>query len=161
MNKTKNLTRAAIIAALYVVLTFVSHIFGMASGAIQLRISEALTVLPYFTPVAIPGLTVGCIISNLLMGANALDIIFGSLATLLGALGTYALRKKSHYLAFIPPVIANTLIVPCVLVYAGAQGSWSFFALTVCIGEFLSCGVLGLFVIRALKIQKHNHFFNN
>ena len=160
MNKTKNLTRAAIIAALYVILTFVSHIFGMASGAIQLRISEALTVLPYFTPVAIPGLTVGCVISNLLMGSNTLDIIFGSLATFIGALGTYALRKKSPYFAFIPPVVANTLIVPCVLIYAGAEGGWWFFALTVFIGEVLSCGILGIVLVKNLKSRKYNHFIN-
>lgn len=84
------LTYAAMIAALYVVLTMLANVFGLANGSIQLRFSEALTILPYFTPTAIPGLFVGCLISNVASGAALPDIIFGSMATLLGAIGTYA-----------------------------------------------------------------------
>ena len=87
------LTQAAMIAALYVVLTMIAAALGLASQAIQVRFSEALTILPYFTPAAIPGLFIGCIISNLLSGCVLIDIIFGSIATLLGALGTYGLRR--------------------------------------------------------------------
>ncbi|MBQ7972530.1 MAG: QueT transporter family protein [Lachnospiraceae bacterium] len=92
-KKVLFLTQAALIAALYVVLTELSNLFGLASSMIQVRFSEALTVLPFFTPAAVPGLFLGCIISNLLVNANIFDIIFGSLATLLGALGTMGLGK--------------------------------------------------------------------
>ena len=135
--------KAAIIAAMYVILTFAANFFGLASGIIQVRISEALTVLPLFTPAAIPGLFAGCIISNLLTGAAAFDVLFGSIATLLGALGTRFLRKYK-YLAPLPPIISNTLIIPFVLskVY-GFSGSIFYFMLTVGAGEIISCGVLG------------------
>ena len=87
------MAQAAMIAALYIVLTFIANAFGLANYAVQVRFSEALTVLPYFTPAAIPGLFIGCLLSNILTGCALPDIIFGSLATLLGALGTYALRR--------------------------------------------------------------------
>jgi len=147
------LTQAAMIAALYVVLTFIANGLGLASQAIQIRFSEALTILPFFTPAAIPGLFIGCIISNLLTGCLPLDIVFGSIATLLGALGTYALRKHK-WAASLPPIIANTAIVPLVLVYvygAGTLASLPFFALTVGIGEIISCGVLGMLLLFALN----------
>ena len=149
--KTKRLTHAAIIAALYVVLTYASNMFGMASGPIQIRISEALTILPYFTPAAIPGLFIGCLSANLMMGAGVLDIIVGSIATLLGAIGTYLLRNKSKYLAPISPIAANMLIVPCVLICAGASGAWWYLALTVGAGELVSCGILGIILLNALR----------
>ena len=94
---TKQITYSAIIAALYIILTEISNLFGLASGAIQVRISEALTILPMFTPAAIPGLFVGCFISNVLCGNLFLDVIFGSIATLLGALGTYLCSKLGKY----------------------------------------------------------------
>lgn len=88
------------IAALYVVLTYITNLLGLASGTIQVRFSEALCILPVFTPAAIPGLFIGCLISNLITGGIIWDIIFGSIATLLGALGTYFLRKRSLYTRF-------------------------------------------------------------
>ena len=96
-NKVTFLTQAAVIAAIYVVLTIIFAPFSF--GEVQVRISEALTVLPFFTPAAIPGLFVGCIIANLFGGAIPADIVFGSIATLLGALGTYALRKNEQILS--------------------------------------------------------------
>ena len=113
-NKTTlYLTQAAMIAALYVLLTYLANLLGLANQAIQVRFSEALTILPIFTSAAIPGLTVGCLLSNILTGAILPDIIFGSIATLLGALGTWALRRtKVKWLAPIPPIAANTVIVP-------------------------------------------------
>ena len=93
MKKTRFVTEAAVIGALYVVLTFVSRLFGLDSGAIQVRISEALTAFVIFTPAAVPGLFLGCIISNLLMQGVILDVIFGSLATLIGAGLGRVLRK--------------------------------------------------------------------
>ena len=92
--------QAAMIAALYVVLTYITNLLGLASGTIQVRFSEALCILPVFTPAAIPGLFIGCLISNLITGGIIWDIIFGSIATLLGALGTYFLRKRSLYTRF-------------------------------------------------------------
>jgi len=124
----------------------------MANYAIQVRFSEALTILPLFTPAAIPGLYVGCLLGNILTGCIAWDIIFGPVATLLGALGTYVLRKKSPLLAPIPPIAANTLIVPFILAYAYQfQGSIPYFMVTVGIGEIISCGVLGYMLWVMLK----------
>lgn len=138
------MTKAAIIAALYIVFTFISASMGLSSGVIQLRLSEMLCILPAFTPAAIPGLFVGCLLSNLLTGCMPFDVVFGSLATLLGALGTYFLRKKK-WLTPLAPILANTLVIPFVLAYVyQMEGTVPFFMLTVGIGEVLSCGVLGM-----------------
>lgn len=151
MKKTTFLTHAAIIAALYVVLTLIANAFGLANFAIQIRFSEALTILPLFTPAAIPGLYVGCLLSNIITGCIAWDIVLGPVATLLGALGTYALRQKPLF-ATIPPIAANTLIVPFVLSYAYQfEGSIPYFMLTVCVGEVISCGLLGYGLWMLLK----------
>ena len=99
-KKIRSLTQSAMIAALYVLLTYVSHLFGMANGAIQIRLSESLAILPYFTPSAIMGLFVGCIISNLLTGCAIRDIVFGRIAPLLGAIFCYLLRSIFHSLYF-------------------------------------------------------------
>ena len=144
LSPTVFLAQAAMIAALYIVLTFIANALGLANYAIQVRFSEALTILPYFTPAAIPGLFAGCM---------PLDVIFGSLATLIGAFGTYALRKHK-WLAPLPPIIANIIVVPLVLSYVYQfEGSLPYFALTVGIGEFISCGILGMIVLNTL--QKH------
>ena len=141
------------IAAIYVVLTQISHLFGLDSHAIQLRFSEALTILPFFTPAAIPGLFIGCLLANFFAGCLPWDILFGSLATLLGAFGTRFLRKHK-WLAPLPPIIANTLIVPFVLAYVyHFEGSIPYFMLTVGIGEILSCGVLGMMFL--FTLEKH------
>ena len=157
MKRTKTITQAAIIAALYVVLTFVANAMGLASGAVQIRLSEALTILPYFTPAAIPGLFVGCLLSNILVGGALFDIIFGSLATLIGALGTYLLRK-SKWLTPIPPILSNTIIVPLVLIYAyGVSDALPYLMLTVGIGEVISAGLLGMILLKSL--EKHKDIF--
>ncbi|MEE3466815.1 MAG: QueT transporter family protein [Eubacterium sp.] len=143
-KKVYNITLAAMIAALYVVLTFVSNAFGLASGVIQVRISEALTILPFFTPAAIPGLAIGCLLSNWLTGCVLPDILFGTLATLIGALGSYALRKYK-FLVPIPPILANMLIVPWVLRFAyDVPDGIPYMMATVGAGEVIACGVLGL-----------------
>ena len=140
------------IAALYAILTFISAAFGLDRYAIQLRFSEALTILPFFTPAAIPGLFAGCLISNLMSGCIIWDVIFGPVATLLGAIGTYLLRKRTKWLSPLPPIVANTLIVPFILSYAYQfQGSLPYFMLTVGIGELLSCGVLGMLLLSTLN----------
>lgn len=157
MKKTKTMTQAALIAALYVVLTFVANAMGLASGAIQIRLSEALTILPCFTPAAIPGLFIGCLISNILVGSVIWDIVFGSLATLIGAIGTHYLRKHK-WLSPLPPIISNAVIVPFVLVYAyGVQDALSFLAFTVGAGEVISAGVLGMILLKSL--EKHKDIF--
>ena len=151
-KKVLFLTQAAVIAAIYVVLTIFISAFNLASGAIQVRISEALTILPFFTPAAIPGLFVGCIVGNILGGAILPDIIFGSIATLIGAFFTYQLRNKNRFLAPLPPIIANTVIVPFVLRYGyGVELPIPFMMLTVGVGEVVGCGVLGLVLYTALN----------
>ena len=148
--------QAAVIAALYVVLTYVFSAF--ASGVIQLRVSEALTILPAFTPAAIPGLVIGCLLSNTLTGCVLLDIIFGSVATLIGALGSYALRRHT-WLVPIPPIVSNMIIVPFVLRYAyGATDAFPFMIATVGAGEIISCYLLGMLLYGALKKMNHSLF---
>lgn len=151
--KKRNLfiTQAALIAALYVVLTLASAAFGLDSKAIQFRLSEVLTVLPALTPAAIPGLFIGCLLSNFICGAMLPDMIFGSLATLIGAVGTYFIGKRVKWLSALPPIAANTVIVPLVLKYAyHLDGTVPFFALTVFIGEFVCCGILGTVLLYAI-----------
>lgn len=153
-TKTKMITEGAMISALYILLTMLARIFGLDSGAIQLRISEALCVLPCFTPSAIGGLFVGCFLSNILAGAVIWDVIFGSLATLIGAVFTYKLRGNP-VIATIPPILSNTLIISLVLSYAyHLDGALWYFMLTVGIGEILSCGVLGIFLYTILNRYK-------
>lgn len=144
------LTQSAMIAAIYVVLTAVFA--PISFGEIQIRIAEMLTILPVFTPAAIPGLFVGCLIGNILGGAVLPDIICGSLATLIGAAGTYALRKNFRVLAALPPILANTLIVPFVLRYAyGVTLPIPLLMVTVGVGEIISCAVLGTVLAAILK----------
>lgn len=162
-NKTLFLVQAAFIAALYVALTDLANRLGLASQAIQIRFSEALTVLPFFTPAAVPGLFIGCILANFLTGAIPWDIVLGSLATLLGAVGTYAVGKLpfqvKKWLAPLPPILANTLIIPWILSLAyQLEGSIPYFMLTVGAGELISCGLLGILLL--LSLEKHaRHIF--
>ena len=150
MNKnTKLLVQAAAIAAVYVVLTMVFA--PISFGEIQVRISEALTILPFFTPAAIPGLFVGCLVGNILGGAILPDIIFGSLATLIGAVISWLVRKN-RYLVPVPPIVSNTLIIPFVLRFGyGINLPIPMMMLTVGIGEVVSCGVIGLILLFALE----------
>ena len=170
--RNKNVTflvQAAIIAALYVVLTFVANALGLASHTIQVRFSEALCILPFFTPAAIPGLWIGCLIANLATGAVIWDIIFGSIATLLGAIGTYLLRRHK-FLCTLPPVIANMIIVPFILVYGygiprvylkNVDVTIIFNAMTVGIGEVISVCVLGSILLNVLNKYKDTIFRQN
>ena len=170
--RNKNVTfmvQAAIIAALYVVLTFVANALGLASHTIQVRFSEALCILPFFTPAAIPGLWIGCLIANLATGAVIWDIIFGSIATLLGAIGTYLLRRHK-FLCTLPPVIANMIIVPFILVYGygiprvylkNVDVTIIFNAITVGIGEVISVCVLGSILLNVLNKYKDTIFRQN
>jgi uncharacterized membrane protein len=155
MKHTRYVTQAALIAALYVVLTYLAAAMGLSSGIIQIRFSEALTILPYFMSSAVPGLFVGCILANLLTGCALWDIVFGSIATLIGAVITYLLRDKNKFLAPVAPILSNTIIVPFVLKYVyGMSGGLPYFFLTVFIGEVLSCGVLGMILLYSLEKHK-------
>ena len=152
-KKELYLAYAGMIAAIYVALTFVFA--PISFGEVQVRVAEALTILPVFTEAAVPGLFVGCLLGNTLGGAALPDTIFGSLATLIGAVGTRMLRDAHPFLAPLPPIWANTIVVPWVLKHAyGVDLPIPFMMLTVGIGEIVSCGVLGMILYFALKKRK-------
>ena len=162
MNKERNkilyLCYSALIGALYVALTWVSNVFGLASMALQVRLSEALCILSYFTPCAPVGMFIGCLISNLTMGSHILDIIFGSLATLIGAyLGT---KTKNKWLVPVPTVIANTVVVPIVILFAYTEvrtvGAYLLTAIGVFAGEAVSAYLIGTVLL--LAMEKHKIF---
>ena len=158
-TKIRFITEGAMIAALYVILTYVAMALGLDKMALQLRFSEALTVLPIFTPAAVPGLFIGCLVANILTGCTIVDIICGSLATLAAAIVTRRL-KALPYLAAVPAIVANTLVVPPVLAFAyKVEMALPLIYLTVFLGELLSAGILGTilsYTIKKRKSSKHN-----
>lgn len=167
-SKVRFITHAAMTAAIYVVLTYFVDAFKLASGAVQVRLSESLTVLPFFTPAAIPGLFIGCLFANLLTGAAVYDIVFGSLATLIGAAGTYLLRRHK-FLCTLAPVVSNVIIIPFVLRYGyglvmnigGKDLSIPFYMLTVGAGEIICCCIMGTILLNALLKVRNIIFPNN
>ena len=143
--------RGGVIAALYVALTYLAAALGLSSGVIQFRISEALCILPIFLPEAVPALAIGCLVANLLTGSLIGDVIFGALATLIGALGAYLLRRANPVLATLPTVVANMVIVPFVLLFTyGLEGSYFFFMMTVALGEIVCATILGSILAKAV-----------
>lgn len=156
-KKVRFITQAAIIAAIYAVLTLLTLQFS--SYAIQVRVAESLCVLICYTPAAIPGMFVGCLISNIFSGTLA-DIIFGSLATLVAGLITAKMPKKQKKLYPIPTVVVNTVVVPFILYYGygitsmgnakGTVATLLLMAGTVCIGEVIACFFIGLPLIKIL-----------
>ena len=146
-NSAIYLTRGAMIAALYVAVTWLCSAVGLSSGVIQFRISEAMCILPIFLPEAVPALFIGCALSNLIANGVIWDILFGSIATLMGAIGARLMRNlpsRLTWLAALPTVVANTVIVPFVLIYAyGVTDAFWFIATTVFIGEFVCAGIGG------------------
>lgn len=161
----RQIATAGIIAAIYAVLSLFSSVFGIAYGPIQCRFSEALTVLPFFLPEAIPGLFVGCLVTNLMSTVGPLDLIFGSLATLLAALWTR--RMPNKWLAPLPPVICNAVIIGAMIAWyevgftEAFWGMFAFNALTVGIGEAIACYVLGLLLLQVVSrtptLRNQNH----
>ncbi len=155
-SRIRTLARAAMIAALYVALTLVSALLGLSSGAVQIRLSEMLCILPLFTNAAVPGVTVGCFIANLLTGGTVWDLTLGVAATFLGVIASLLFRKHPH-LSPIPTIGSNGVLIPIVLMLAGyipaTLPMYLLTALTVCLGETISCGVLGNFLIQYL----HKH----
>lgn len=166
MSKQKSRLRyiitAALIAAIYAALTYFGSFFGLSYGPIQIRFSEALTILPIFTPAAIPGLTIGCFIANI-GSFNPLDMIFGTFATFLAALLTYFLKDitfgKLPILALLPPVIINALLIGFEIAVFFLADGYSFFgflisAIQVGVGQLIACYGLGLPLYLALKSKK-------
>lgn len=150
------LTAAGAIAAVYVILCIVLR--PLSFSAVQVRAAEALCVLPYFTSAAVPGLAVGCFLANILGGADIPDIIFGTVATLLGAFGSLCLRKHK-YLVSLPPIIANTVILPFIFrfTYGEATPLW-LLAGSIGLGEVLSAGVLGTLLLLLLEKYRNRIF---
>lgn len=153
------ITQAGVIAALYVVLTAMIDAINLASGAIQFRVSEALCVLPFFTPAAVPGVILGCFLGNIAIGSALPDIIFGTLATAIAAVVSGKL-KNHRFLVTLPPVVSNMLIIPFVLRYAyNIPDAIPFLMVTVGAGEVLACVVLGSILITAL-MPVRKYIFN-
>ncbi len=151
------MTQAAMIAAIYVVLVFVFA--PISFGPVQIRVAEALTILPFFTPAAVPGVFLGCLIGNLLSpGMIVLDIVFGSLATLVAGIISYKLRGNK-YLVPIPPILVNMIVVPYVLKYGyGVPLPLFLSAIAVGVGQIVSCYGLGLILIQVLEKYKSKIF---
>lgn len=157
MNKAslRALTTGAAVAALYAVAALVSNMLGIGCGPIQFRLSEALCLLPLICPSAVYGLTVGCLIANLMSPYGLPDLVFGTLATFLAA--SLTRRCKSERLAVLPPVLCNALVVGAVLaaeeagVAAAALPLLFYHCLTVGIGEALSVCLLGLPLLRCIE----------
>lgn len=151
-KKMYHLAHGAIIAAVYVALTVAFA--PISFGAIQFRVSEALCILPYFTPAAVPGLFAGCFLSNLMLG-SPWDMVFGSLATLIGAAGSWYLRRHK-WCVCLPPILSNAIIIPWVLRYAyGSPDLIPVAMVTVGIGEVLAVGVLGNVLMVTLERYKN------
>ena len=155
MNKRVKFTcHAALIAALYVLLTYIAAAMGLSSGAVQIRFSEALCILPCFTPAAIPGVTIGCLLANTLTGCALWDVVFGTLATLIGAIAARLLRKFK-WLVPLPSVLSNMAVIPPVLMFVyGVEDAYCFLLLTVGIGEVISVYGIGMLLLFALKKRK-------
>lgn len=153
---TRDLAVAAVTAALYAVLGYFGDLFGLTFGPIQLRFAEALTVLPFLFPAAAPGLALGCLITNLLSPYGPIDIIFGTLATAIAAWLTMKMPK--WYLAALPPVVVNMIILPPIWAWAevGAMGAafwraWAWNVFTFAVGEAIVCWVLGTVLLKGLE----------
>ncbi len=155
----------ATIAALYVVLTAVSGLFGLSYSCVQFRLSEALTILPVFSPYAIAGLTLGCFISNLASPLGIIDIIFGTLSTFLSAYLTRWLSKITFkgipILSPLPPVLIGAIFIGAMLSFLLPQGfslyAFAFSAISVGVGQFVVCYGLGIplfFFIKKLNVFK-------
>lgn len=149
---TRRICTGGVIGAFYAVLTLVLPM--LSYGPVQIRFSEALTVLPFFLPEAVPGLAVGCFAANLIGSPYALDWVVGTAATLLAALWTSKLKRK--WLAPLPPVLCNMVIIGAEIAWfeggftAAFFPAWGYNALTVGLGELLACYILGMLLIKLL-----------
>lgn len=152
-KRTLFITQAAVIAAIYVVLVFVFQ--STSFGPIQFRVAEALTILPYFTPAAIPGVGIGCLLSNIIFGADILDIVFGSAATFFAAFLSYQLKDKKFFVP-IPPILVNAIVIPWILKQAYFEANpIPIMMLSVGAGQVVSAGILGMILLFSLDRVKH------
>ncbi len=152
----RDLTLAAMVAALYAVMSYFGDIFGLTFGPVQFRFAEALTVLPFLFPATIPGLFVGCLITNLLSPFGPLDVVVGSLASLLAALWTA--RMPHRWLAPLPPILCNGVMVGFTIGWAEAGGftaalptAWLYNGIGVAVGELGACYVLGMLLLNVMS----------
>ncbi len=151
-NLLQQTVLAAVIAAIYAAFTYLAALFGLAYGPVQFRFSEALTILPVFTPAAIPGLTVGCLLGNLMSSVGAIDLVFGTVATFLAAICTRALAKYTlkgmPVLAALPPVLFNAVLIGAeITLFLTPNAGWAGFWLSaaqVGLGQLAVCVGLGL-----------------
>ncbi len=158
-NKTNFLVLGGLIAAIYAVATYFSAAMGLAYGGIQFRISEALTILPVFTPAAIPGLIIGCFIGNIGSPFGMVDVLLGTFATAFAALCTYLTRKITFkgipLLAFFFPVIFNAIIVGTEVAWFLPEGfsliGFFISAMQVAVGELVVCFGLGIPLFLLIK----------
>ncbi len=165
-NTTRFITTAAVIAALYTVLTLLTNVIPAIGGVFQFRIAEALCILPMFTPAAVPGLIIGCLLTNIITGAGVYDVIFGTLATAIGAVLSFLLAYRKNdisggnftlraILAAIPPVLSNALIIPFVIIKASGLpmnfATYAPFILSVGFEELVCAGLLGVALAFALR----------
>ena len=155
-SMSRDLVIAALTAALYAVMGYFGNIFGLTFGAIQIRFAEALTVLPFLFPATAPGLAIGCLLTNLLSPYGPIDVIFGTLATAIAAWLTMKMPK--WYLAAIPPILVNLIILPPIWSWTqvggytdGFWGAWAFNAFTFAVGEIVACYGLGTLLLRVLR----------
>jgi len=151
-SNIRALIRASMIAALYVVLTLLSALAGLSSGAVQIRIAEALCVLPVFSASAIPGVTIGCLLANLLTGGTIWDLTIGVAATFLGAVLARCMRSfPTAYFSSLPTIFANGLLIPFVLILAGFipadSAAYGMAVVTVSLGEIIACGGIGTLLL--------------
>ena len=151
----RDLTVAAIVAALYAVMGYFGNVFGLTFGPIQIRFAEALTVLPFLVPATAPGLAIGCLITNLLSPYGPIDVVLGTLATAVAAWLTAKMPK--WYLAAIPPIVMNLIVLPPMWAWTevggfvdGFWGAWAYNAVTFVIGEVVACYVLGTLLLKLL-----------
>lgn len=147
--------QAALLAAIYATLTIA--LSPISYGPMQVRISEALTVLPAFTPAAVPGLFVGCLLANMLGPYGIWDMVCGSLATLIAAFCSYKLRNHM-WLVPLPPVISNGLIIGPMLHYVYGVPNLLLCMVWVAVGELIACYVLGIPLMKLLDRKKEDIF---
>ena len=153
-SNIQQLTLAAMVAAVYFVLCYFGNIFQLTFGPVQVRLGEALPVLPFLFPAAAPGLALGCLLTNILSPYGPIDIVIGSLATLLAAIWTEKVDRP--WLAPLPPVLCNAVIVGAEIAWAETgitPAFWTAFgfnAVTVGLGELIACYALGSLLLSAM-----------
>ena len=156
--KIRRLVQASLIAAVYTALCMILHPISFGFGGVELRVSEALSLLPMMTPAAVPGLFVGCLLSNLLGGATMLDVVFGSLTTLAAAVLTRKWRSRP-LLAALPPVLMNAVVIGALLRYAyGVAMPLGLCLASIGRGQAAACYAIGLPLMKLFRRMPKKYF---